>query len=86
VRNFASGEPQLTDAREFYQTLLRRMRDTQPLPANALAELAQKRALAIEAALQAAGADASRMTRTTAEPSADAEAKSVTVHLSLAAR
>jgi hypothetical protein len=86
VRNFASGEPQVVDAREFYQTLLRRVRDAQALPPNALAELAQQRGLAIEAALQAAGADASRMSRTTAEPTANAEARSVTVHLSLAAR
>jgi Domain of Unknown Function (DUF748) len=86
VRNFASGEPQIVDAREFYQTLLRRVRDAQALPANALAELAQQRALAIEAALQAAGADASRMSRTIAAPTAEAEAKAVTVHLSLAAR
>jgi Domain of Unknown Function (DUF748) len=86
VRNFASGEPQVVDAREFYQTLLRRVRDAQALPPNALAELAQQRTLAIEAALQAAGADASRMSRTIAEPTADAEATQVTVHLSLAAR
>lgn len=86
VRNFASGEPQVVNAGEFYQTLLRRVRDAQPLPPNALAELAQQRALAIEVALQAAGADASRMARTIAEPTADAEAKQVTVHLSLAAR
>ena len=86
VRNFASGEPQVVDAREFYQTLLRRVRDAQALPPNALAELAQQRTLAIEAALQAAGADASRMARTIAAPTADAEAKQVTVHLSLAAR
>ncbi|HEX7607369.1 MAG TPA: DUF748 domain-containing protein, partial [Usitatibacter sp.] len=85
VRNFASGEPQLVDAREFYQTLLRRVREAQPLPPNALADLAQQRALAIEAALQAAGADASRMARTIAAPTADAEAKQITVHLSLAA-
>lgn len=86
VRIFASGEPQVVDAREFYQTLLRRAREAQPLPPNALAELAQKRALAIEAALQAAGADASRMARTIAAPTADAEARQVSVHLSLAAR
>ena len=86
VRNFASGEPQVVDAREFYQTLLRRVREAQPLPPNALPELAQQRALAIEAALRAAGADASRMARTIAAPSADAEAKQVMVNLSLAVR
>ena len=85
ARNFASGEPQLVDAREYYRTLLRRERETQPLAPNALAELAQKRALAIESALKAAGADASRMARTTASPSADAVAKQVTVRLSLVA-
>ena len=53
---------------------------------NALADLAQQRALAIEAALRAAGADASRMARTIAEPTADTEAKSVAVRLSLPAR
>ena len=86
LRNFASGEPQILDTREFYRNILRRLREAQPLPPNALSELAQQRALAIEAALQAAGADASRMARTTDAPSADAEAGQVSVHLSLAAR
>lgn len=86
VRNFASGAPQIADAREFYRILLRRLRETQPLPANALAELAQKRALTIEAALQAAGVDPMRMEKTSDAPSANAEAKQVKLHLSLAAR
>jgi len=84
LRNFASGEPQLVDTREFHQTLLRRLRESQTLPADALAALAQQRALAIESALKAAGADASRMARTVAEPGADAEAKQVTSRLTLA--
>ena len=83
VINFASGEPQLVDTREFHQTLLRRLRESQTLPANALAELAQQRALAIEAALKSAGADASRISHTIAEPSSDAEAKQVTSRLTL---
>ncbi|HEY5290711.1 MAG TPA: DUF748 domain-containing protein, partial [Burkholderiales bacterium] len=86
LRNFASGEPQLVDTREFHQTLLRRLRESQTLAPGALAELAQQRALAIEAALKAAGADASRIARTTSEPSSDVEAKQVTTHLTLAAR
>jgi hypothetical protein len=86
LRNFASGEPQLVDTREFHQTLLRRLRESQTLPASALAELAQKRALAIEAALTAAGADTSRIERTIGAPTSDAEAKQVTVQLSLAVR
>ena len=81
--NFASGEPQLVDTRDFHQTLLRRLREAQTLPASALTELAQKRALAIEAALKAAGADGSRISRTIGEPSADAEAKQVTARLTL---
>jgi len=86
VRNFVSGEPQIADAREFYQALLRQLRETQPLSSNALAELAGQRARAIESALIAAGADASRIAQTTAEPAAEADAKQVTVHLLLTAR
>ena len=85
LRNFVGGEPQLVDTREFHQTLLRRLRETQTLAPDALSGLAQQRALAIEAALKAAGADASRITRTLAEPSANAEAKQVAIRLSLAA-
>ncbi len=39
-----------------------------------------------ESALKATGADQSRIARTTADPASDAEARQVTVHLSLAAR
>jgi len=85
LRSFASGEPQVADTREFYRTLLRRLREAQPLPPNALTDLAQQRALAIEAALQAAGVGASRMERTTSKPSADAGTRQVSVRLSLAA-
>ena len=86
LRNFANGDPQVADVREFYRTLLRRLREAQPLPPNALTELGQQRALAIEAALRAAGVDASRIARTSDTPSADAGAKQVSVQLSLAAR
>ena len=85
LRNFVGGEPQLVDTREFHQTLLRRLRETRTLAPNALAELAQQRGLAIEAALKAGGADASRILRSIADPSSDAGAKQVTVRLSLAA-
>jgi len=86
VRNWASGEPQIVDARAFYRTLLRRLREEQPLPPDALAALANQRGLAIEAALTAAGVDASRISRSVAKPTADAEAKQVEVQLSLAVR
>jgi uncharacterized protein involved in outer membrane biogenesis len=86
ARNFATGEPQVADPREFYRALLRQLRDAQPLPENALAELAQRRGAAIAAALQAAGVDPARVSRSVAEPVARAEAKEVTVELSLSAK
>ncbi|MBI4290069.1 MAG: DUF748 domain-containing protein [Betaproteobacteria bacterium] len=86
VRNLMSGEPQIVDAREFYQTLLRRLREEQPLASDALAELARQRGLAIETALKAAGADASRIAQTTAEPTSEPEAKQIKLQLSLTAR
>ena len=86
VRSFAGGEPQISDTREFYQALLRRLREAQPTPSDALAALANQRVLAIEAALTAAGTDAARIARTTAPPSADADAKQIKVQLSLAVR
>ena len=85
VRNFASGEPQVADPREFYRALARRLRDAQPLTNNALPELAQKRAQAIEEALKAAGADPTRISVSTAEPVSNADAKLVTVQLALTA-
>jgi hypothetical protein len=86
VRNFTTGEPQLADPREFYRALLRRLRDAQAIPANALADLAQKRAATIAAALQAAGVDPARVSRSDADPVVRAEAKEVTVELSLNAK
>lgn len=86
LRNFVRGEPQVTDAREFYRTLVRRLLDAQPLAAEALPELAQQRAAAIAAALAAAGVDPARITQTQAEPTTTrADAKEVTLQLSLAA-
>ncbi len=86
VRSLAAGDPQVADPREFYQTLVRRLRDTQPLATNALAELAQSRGTAIEAALKASGVDSTRIARSNAEPTSNAEAKQVTVQLALQAR
>ncbi len=43
-------------------------------------------ALGGESALKAAGADQSRIARTTADPASDADATQVTVRLNLAAR
>jgi len=86
VRNFAGGAPQISDAREFYRTLLRRLREAQPLPPSALAELGRQRALAIEAALRSAGADPARLLTITDTPGAVADARQVEVQLRLATR
>jgi hypothetical protein len=84
VRNFASGEPQVADPSAFYRALFRRLVESQALPDGALEDLAQKRVDAIAAELQAAGADPARVALSKAEPTANAEAKEVTVQLSLA--
>ena len=86
VRNFAAGEPQIADPREFYLGLVRRLRDSQPLPANALTGLAQARAAAIEGALGSAGGDPARMTISAPTSTSDTEADRVTFQLGLAAR
>ncbi len=86
IRDLASGATQIVDAREFYRSLLRRLRDAQALPPNALAELGRQRALAIETEMQEAGAAPARLVRIEAAPSADADAKQVNVQLRLAAR
>jgi hypothetical protein len=84
LRKFTRGEPQVADATDFYRTLARRLVDAQPLPENALDDLAQKRGAAVAAALKEAGVDAGRVSQSKAEPTTDAEAKQVKLQLSLA--
>jgi nucleotide-binding universal stress UspA family protein len=84
IRNFASGEPQVADPGSFYRGLYRRLADAQPIAEGALVELAQKRAAAVTAGLQAAGIPAERVTQSSAEPSSSADAKQVTLQLTLA--
>ena len=55
------GEPQVADAGAFYQALLQRLNETQPLPGDAMAALGTRRADAIVNALKEAGADAARV-------------------------
>ena len=86
VRNLAAGEPQVADSREFYSTLVRRLRDAQPLPADAMTALARRRGETIEAALRAAGAAPARLSVNVAAPVANVAAKQVSVTLSLSAR
>ena len=85
IRNFAAGEPQVANPAPFYRALYRRLLDAEAVSEGALAGLAQKRAAAIAAELQAAGVDAGRMTQSTAEPTSNADARQVTIQLSLAA-
>ena len=85
IRNFATGEPQVADPAAFYRALYRRLLEAEPVPEGALAGLAQKRAAAIAAELQAVGVGAERMTQSSAEPTSNADAKQVTIQLSLAA-
>ena len=80
---FASGEPHVADTGEFYRALGSRLVAAQPLPPEALTELARKRASAIADSLKAAGIDAARVQLTTAEPVNKADAKTVSVDLGL---
>jgi hypothetical protein len=83
---FTSGEPQVADTGEFYRTLGARLLASQPLPDDALPELARKRAAAIGDAVKSAGVDAARIALTTAAPLGKADAKSVVIELALSAK
>jgi len=83
VRNLATGEPQVTNPRPFYNSLMRRLRETQTLPSGALAQLAENRAQAIARGLRDAGFADSRISTSVAAPTANAQAKDVRVDLAL---
>ncbi len=83
---FASGEPHVADTGEFYRTLGGRLLAAQALGADALNELARKRAAAIGEVLKAAGIDLARMSLTTGDPLNNPEAKTVALELALSAR
>jgi hypothetical protein len=83
---FASGEPRVADTGEFYRGLGGRLVASQPLEADALNELARKRAAAIGDALKAAGIDGTRVSLTTADPLNNPAAKSVALELALSGR
>lgn len=61
VGKLMQGEPQVADAGAFYEALLRRLAETQPLAADALPSLGSQRAQAIVQALKEAGVDAGRL-------------------------
>jgi uncharacterized protein involved in outer membrane biogenesis/outer membrane protein OmpA-like peptidoglycan-associated protein len=83
LRNLATGEPQVTNPRPFYNGLMRRLRETQTLPPTALDQLAQARAQSIALGLRDAGVAENRIGTSVAAPTADAKAKDVKVELAL---
>lgn len=86
MRRLTSGEPQVTDTADFYRALSRRLTAEQPLAADALNDLARKRATTIADALKSAGIDGARVTLTTGEPLKNANGKAVSIELALSAR
>lgn len=83
---FASGEPHVADTGDFYRALGGRLVNSQPLAADALADLARKRAAVIGEALKAAGIDMARVALTNGDPLNNPEAKNVALELALSAR
>ena len=83
---FASGEPHVADTSEFYRALGGRLVASQQIAADALTELARKRAAVIGEALRAAGIDMTRVALTTGDPLNNPEAKNVAMELALSAR
>ncbi|MEJ5989907.1 DUF748 domain-containing protein [Ramlibacter sp. PS3R-8] len=62
VGQLLQGEPQVPDAAAFYQDLLQRLNEAQPLPAEAVVALASRRAEGVASALKDAGVEATRVT------------------------
>ncbi|MEZ0309034.1 MAG: DUF748 domain-containing protein [Ramlibacter sp.] len=60
VGNMVQGEPQVADSHAFYAALQQRLNQTQPLPPEALGQLATQRSTNIVEALKATGLDPSR--------------------------
>ncbi len=87
VRNLASGEPQVADARPFYNTLMRRLREAQVLSPDALETLARARSEAVATLLREGGLPAARVQATTVAPvSGDVRAREVKIELELASQ
>lgn len=79
-----AGEPQVADAGDFYRKLRLRLEEQQPLPADALTQLGQRRAQAIVAALAEDGIDASRAAAGAPEKVEAEPGKAVPLKLGLA--
>jgi len=61
VGQVLKGEPQVPDAGGFYQALLQRLNEAQPLAGDAMASLGSQRAEGVVAALRDAGVEATRV-------------------------
>jgi hypothetical protein len=84
--NLAQGEPQMADAGAFYETLIERLRKTQPIPDGAVRDLGKARSDAITAALKADGIDSTRVAQPAGENVAAGVNKLVPLKLGLSAR
>lgn len=86
VGKLVQGEPQVADARAFYQGLQARLFQVQALPPDALQRLATGRADAVLAALKESGVDPARASATAPAGVAADVGKPVALKLGLAAR
>ena len=84
--NMVEGEPQLTEAGDFYRTLQARLVENQPLSDDALATLGGQRAQAILRALKEAGADEASAAAAAAEAIESETGKPVPIKLGLASK
>ncbi len=83
LRNLTSGEPQVTNLRPFYASLMRRLRETQAVAPNAMEQLAEARAQSIARGLRDAGFAENRISTSVAAPTATAQARDIKVELAL---
>ena len=86
VGNVIEGEPQVADASSFYRKLQGRLEQNQPLPPEALGNLAARRAKAILAALTEAGVDSTRAVAGASGQIDMERGKTVPIKLGLASR
>jgi hypothetical protein len=86
VGKMIQGEPQVADSGAFYNHLLERLNQNQPLAPDALAQLGAQRADAIVAALKDAGIDSTRAVAAAPEKGTSEIGKAVPVKLALTAK
>jgi hypothetical protein len=86
VGKMIEGEPQVADAGAFYNQLLQRLDQNQPLPEGELARLGQQRADVVLSALKEAGVDPARAVTAPPEKVESAVGKPVALKLALGAK